>query len=363
MPPTIIRTTSSACTSCSGRPNLGWPDDGAAGDAWAREAFQIVRVVANAHDGSIPPNQYRVGEGEALRAPLSILVERGSHAMAPDINRDGRFTPNIDNSEVSKVRWGIRDNGSTWRWYLQHFMDVRDASAVRLCGPVASPAQDPPACPRYSLYPADDLQRWFQELQLSARDREDVVGRTSWLVRTFGDFRVEHLMAPLDAADGREFEKMLRRRKVSETGFVAGFTTVDHTPALVLSRRYFWEVPSPRYPDILAEAVAIFPNDRRTLFEATVWGSVQHRRHHQCAHRLRVVLGAPLDQSHHRRRSARGPLPHPSELAAARQRLRHENHDDVLISRFGDLGNWGFRDLRNSDDNSLIPQFSNSPIL
>jgi len=253
--------------------DLGWPDDGAAGDAWAREAFQIVRVVANAHDGSIPPNQYRVGEGEALRAPLSILVERGSHAMAPDINRDGRFTPNIDNSEVSKVRWGIRDNGSTWRWYLQHFMDVRDASAVRLCGPVASPAQDPPACPRYSLYPADDLQRWFQELQLSARDREDVVGRTSWVVRTFGDFRVEHLMAPLDAADGREFEKMLRRRKVSETGFVAGFTTVDHTPALVLSRRYFWEVPSPRYPDILAEAVAIFPNDRRTLFETTVWGS------------------------------------------------------------------------------------------
>src|SRR5262245_18085575 len=50
--------------------DLVWPGESAEGDEWAREAFQIVRVVANAHNGSIPPNQYRVREGETLRAPL-----------------------------------------------------------------------------------------------------------------------------------------------------------------------------------------------------------------------------------------------------------------------------------------------------
>lgn len=250
-----------------------WDDDRSPDDTWARRAFQISRIVANAHDGSIPPNQYNAREGESIAGPITILVERGSHAMAPDINRDGRFTPGVDNTTVSKVRWGIRDRGSTWRWYRPSFMDARDASAVRIQGPVAFPEEGAPTGSRYTLYPADDLQRWYQNLALSEHDRDDVLGRTPWLVRTFGDARVERLMAPLDPADGRELEKALRRRATTETGFAAGFTTVDHSPTLVLSRRAFWEMPSPRYPDILAEAVVLFPARRRTLFEATLWGS------------------------------------------------------------------------------------------
>jgi hypothetical protein len=54
---------------------------------------------------------------------------------------------------------------------------------------------------------------------------------------------------------------------------VAGFTTVDHAPTLVVGRRSFWEVPSGYAPDLLAEAVALLPNGKHTLFEATVWGS------------------------------------------------------------------------------------------
>jgi hypothetical protein len=245
----------------------------AADETWARDAWQISRVVANAHDGSIPPNQYNVPDGEALALPPPMLVERGSHAMAPDVNRDGRFTPNLDHTAVSKVRWGIRDRGYTWRWYHESFMDVRDESAVRLCGPVAVLELDPPACPRYALYPAEDLQEWFQAVGLAVGDFDEVVGRTSWLVRTFGDTRVEHLIAPADLADGREFERALRRRTADESGFVAGLTTVDHAPTLVVSRRYFREVASSKYPDVLAEAVVLFPKGRRALLEATVWGS------------------------------------------------------------------------------------------
>ena len=82
-----------------------------------RRTLQVHSIIANAHDGSIPPNRYTVAKEEALPLPLTILVERGSHAMAPDIDGDGRFTPAIDSTEVRKVQWGIRDSGSTWGWY------------------------------------------------------------------------------------------------------------------------------------------------------------------------------------------------------------------------------------------------------
>ena len=39
-------------------------------EAWARSAFRVERVVTNAHDGSIPPNQYVAHAGETLVPPL-----------------------------------------------------------------------------------------------------------------------------------------------------------------------------------------------------------------------------------------------------------------------------------------------------
>jgi hypothetical protein len=251
------------------RPAGEWVDGD--DETWARETFRIDRVVANAHDGSIAPNQYRVHARETLKVPLTVMVERGSHAMAPDVDGDGRFTPGVDSINALKAQWGIRDTGSTWRWYRKSFMDRRDSSAIRVCGPASELGDD--RCPRYALYPAESLQRWFQDLDLSSAEREDIVGTTSWLVRTFGDVRVESLMVPTDPPNGRVLDRMVQRRSRSETGFVAGFTTVDHAPAAVIGRRTFWELPSGYAPDILVEAVALLPTDRRTLFEATVWGS------------------------------------------------------------------------------------------
>lgn len=240
---------------------------------WARRAFRIRRVVANAHDGSIPPNQYDVPPGETLTAPLTVLVERGSHAMAPDLNRDGRFTPGVDSTTRTGLQWGIRDTGATWSRYRTSFMDPRDGTAVHLCGPATLPGSSADPCGRYVLYPADDLQRWFQELNLSPQDRDEIIGRTSWLVRTFGDIRVEDLMVPRDPPDGRFLEAMLRRRPMTEAGFFAGFKTVALAPAIIVGRRYTWDVPSPRIPDIIVEASGVFATQRRRAFEATVWSS------------------------------------------------------------------------------------------
>ena len=105
-------------------------------EEWATKAFRIERVVTNAHDGSIPPNQYLAGDGETLAPPIAVLIEHGSHAMAPDINRDGQFTPKIDSTATTKLLWGIRDRGATWGRYRSSYMDLRGEircdSAVRL---------------------------------------------------------------------------------------------------------------------------------------------------------------------------------------------------------------------------------------
>jgi hypothetical protein len=151
-------------------------------------------------------------------------------------------------------------------------MDGRDSSALRSCGPRTDPDDDAEPCGRYALYPADDLQRWFRALELTGRVRQDVVGRTSLLIRTFGDIRIEKLMVPTDPADGRVLKAMIGRR-TADAGFIAGFKSVDQAPALIVGRRYYWAVPSRHGPDVAAEAVAVFPSGRRRMAEATVWGS------------------------------------------------------------------------------------------
>ena len=78
----------------------------------------------------------------------------------------------------------------------------RDASAVRLCGPASDSAPDRGRVPALSLHPVDGVQRWFEDLQLSEGDRHRVVGTAPWLVRTFGDVRVEELMVPADPGRG-----------------------------------------------------------------------------------------------------------------------------------------------------------------
>ena len=242
-------------------------------EAWARAAFRIQSVVANAHDGSIPPNRYDVSDGHALTPPLTMLVERGSHAMAPDIDRDGRFTPGIDSTAAPKLQWGIRDTGATGSRYRDSFMDDRDASAARLCGPTEEFQAEMAGCLRYALYPADHLQSWFQGFELSPRDRHDVLGRSPWLVRTFGDVRLENLMVPPDPPDGSVLDAMVRRRIRGTRGFVTGLTAAGRSPAIIVGKRYFWNMGPRRAPDIAAEGVALFSVGRRPQAEGTLWGS------------------------------------------------------------------------------------------
>src|SRR6266542_12402 len=74
-----------------------------------------VRRVAGAGHGPWAPNSvYHTYSEDAprIQLPLHALVELGKHATAPDINRDGFFTPGVDSNvywDAAKV-WGVRDN-------------------------------------------------------------------------------------------------------------------------------------------------------------------------------------------------------------------------------------------------------------
>ena len=190
--------------------------------------------------------------------------------MAPDIRR--LFTPGIDSTAARKLQWGIRDTGATGSRYRASFMDDRDASSMRLCGPatIGQPAMD--SCLPYSLYTVDDLQSWFQGLELSPLERQTVLGRLPWWVRTFGDVRLESLWVPTDPPDGSVMDTMVRRRIRGQTGFLMGVTSAPNYPALVVGQRFYWNVGPRRMPDVAAEVVALFSASRPAL-EGTLWGS------------------------------------------------------------------------------------------
>ena len=261
------------------------PRTEAADEVWARAAFRIERIVANAHDGSVPPNEYDVGDGRRVEPPITILVERGSHAMAPDINHDGRFTPGEDSTTNNKLLWGIRDAGRPWGWYRKSQMDARDPGrAVRLCAMTGRPSEGirnpdegtrevEEGCSPYGLYPIENLQRWFDDLHLSAEERREALGHTSWFTRPFGAVRVEELLAPRDPPDGRTLDRMIGRRSRVSQGTLAGYGTLNNSPAFVVGRRYFNDIASLRWPDFVAEGFAMFQDGQHPSAKVAAWGS------------------------------------------------------------------------------------------
>ena len=238
--------------------------------AWARRTFRVRHVVASAHDGAIPANRFDVAPSQDLPLPIDVLVEHGSHAMAPDVDGDGLFTVDRDSSapQHGGFVWGIRDHGETWSAYRSSYMDRRDPeTAIRLCpeDPSESHAESESAsesiapCAPYALASADDLQRWFDDLKLTSQDRRRVVGLTSTVVRIFGDADIEDLMVPGDRPDGGMLRKMLRRGSDSERGLFAGILTAVRHPAAVAGARFAMPTRLPVVSELLTEAALVKP--------------------------------------------------------------------------------------------------------
>jgi hypothetical protein len=66
---------------------------------------------------------------------------------------------------------------------------------------------------------------------------------------------------------------MLNRRTRAAEGFEVGFTTVTNAPAVIAGKRFFWDVPSRRMPDVTAEVSTVVPVGKRPQLQATLTGS------------------------------------------------------------------------------------------
>jgi hypothetical protein len=125
---------------------------------------QVCAVLAAAHSANTPNNLYLATQPDAEPAtlPLFVFVEKGKHAMAPDINRDHIFTPGVDvnMSAESPQVWGVRDvigqTDSHMRSYESVMTlprDERDAWATLRFNDYYSAKRFPNIKPAYRLEP------------------------------------------------------------------------------------------------------------------------------------------------------------------------------------------------------------------
>jgi hypothetical protein len=124
----------------------------------------------------------------------------------------------------------------------------------------------------YALAAINDLQDWFQNLRLTTQQRARIVGTSSTTMRLFGDVKTEQLLVPNDPPDGSTLRSMLRRAYRSERGFLAGAMTAVHSTGPLIGARVALPVDVPGMPDILAEAIAMAPMNRKPRVEATLLG-------------------------------------------------------------------------------------------
>jgi hypothetical protein len=72
----------------------------------------VLNIIGAAHGGLTANNVFRSASSPLpVSLPLFAIVELGKHATAPDVNRDGRFTPGLDDNihHSTPQLWGVRD--------------------------------------------------------------------------------------------------------------------------------------------------------------------------------------------------------------------------------------------------------------
>lgn len=236
-------------------------------------AYRIRSVLTSAHTAGIPDNRYSVPPGHDLGTRLQVLVERGSHAMAPDIDRNLSFDAAIDGGGYRKLVWGIRDFGDTWAAYRPGYTDARPADDVlrlTFAGHAADGRPSGPNTGRYRLEPVGQLEDHLPIETWSSVDRVRIFGRTSLLKRMFGEVDSAQLLRPSMHAEGRANADPWRRVGASESGVMLGLTNINVPYSWMAGVRRAWLNDS-RWPDLQLDGSVMFPVSRKPVYEATVF--------------------------------------------------------------------------------------------
>ncbi len=224
----------------------------------AGDTFVVDSVYASAHEGTMPANRYRYPQADH-QGGTRFSVELGSHAMAPDIDENGRFTPGPDGHSGEKMVWGIRDEGRLGILYQPSYMDERfvDRAPVLVHSPGGATLGDTGAefaleRLTYRLVPVESLEADFASLSLTESEREEAFEVDMfWVKRLFGgdNGSSETLLIPPRAQIGGE-SVGIDRWSSSETGILVGTSFGVEEHGLFLGWRYSllhskWYLPDP----------------------------------------------------------------------------------------------------------------------
>ncbi len=242
------------------------------------DGYRVKEIFASAHGDKVPNNIYEFQEGhETSRAP-SFLVELGSHALAPDIDGDGVFTPGRDSPSGEKFVWGIRDHGKTWASYRPSYMRPRRDDAITL-DPQSNlhdeRSFEDSARGYYRLEHVNVLSDQYDQLDLS-RDQIADIFRTGtlWVKRMFGwsNGGPDKLILPSKHENFKKPHRMKDSYARKEQGLTMGFTNMFSGYTFFGGGRQTIFTPTRLLPDVVLDAQLFLTTEGNDFYAAEILG-------------------------------------------------------------------------------------------
>ncbi len=240
-------------------------------------SYEVGQVLASAHNIN---NVFSFAAGRSSPDHLAVLVESGSHAMAPDVDGNARFEPKDDADRDRKMIWGIRDRGATLaRYHRNHAIPRPPENSVALCHAVEEVellrGKGFQKVYTYQLVHQDYLDRRYSELEKASKDWPKALSAgTGFFKRIFGEpQRGDQLLLPSRHENFGHPNEMIDRRVLRERGFTAGMTTMmERNVNLTLGGRWTWPLKGRWTPDLLWDSQLFITCDGNAYLSTEMMG-------------------------------------------------------------------------------------------
>ncbi len=219
----------------------------------------IERIVANVHDGRVPNHVTPISAGARVEERPLLLVELGSHSLAPDVDGDGYVRTNLD-VEPRRITWGLRDTGRIWAWRSPDDAPRREASTSTTLIPAGAPGAERDRT--YELEPLPSVDAAFRSLALAPAQEESAFrGQVNPFKRLFGknDGGSPALRRPSSSADHGNAGRLLNDSVERQRGLSLGFTNTFDSYTVMLGGRLPLATPGRPWPALTADVGVVFP--------------------------------------------------------------------------------------------------------
>ena len=231
----------------------------------ASTGLAIERIVANVHDGRVPNNVTPIGAGARLAERPLILVELGSHSLAPDVDGDGYIRTNLD-VEPRRIPWGLRDTGRIWAWQSPDDALRREEGASTTLIPAGAPGAQSDRT--YALAPIASVDAAFRSMALTSGQEESAFrGQVNPFKRFFGknDGGASALRRPSASDDHGDAGRLMHDSAERQRGLSVGFTNTFDSYTVMLGGRLPLATPRRPWPALTADVGVVFPSDGPVL--------------------------------------------------------------------------------------------------